>query len=44
MNLFTKTEVDPQTKKINLRLPKKKGGKDKLGFEDLNIYYHTESS
>ena len=42
MNLFTdeliyKTEIDPQTQKTNLWLPKGERGRDKLGF-GINRY------
>ena len=33
MNLFTK-QIDPQTEKTNLWLPKERRGKDKLGVWD----------
>ena len=37
MNLFTKTEIDSWSKKTNIRLPKEKGGGDKLGVWDGKI-------
>ena len=41
--LIYKNRSRPTEKENKLTVTKEKGGKDKLGFGDLNIYYHTEN-
>ena len=36
--LIQKIEINAQTQKTNLQLPKEKGGRDKLGVQDYQIH------